>query len=479
MIIHQIGPQFISHNVEQKLESAKKSSLAAKSAGEPNYRISWPASVGTDANTGSTAWTLEGFKDVEIVSGSGNNLTIDNVVTYDEAQSGGIAVIANLSGIAQENVKVVLENLVVNYKDSLIIGTDGFVHFPNAPIINSNPEDYQIRLTHLDGKALPTQVTRSAVRGGDYANIFEVDFLQIANEQDITFTILDYQNLTIQSGVTVELLNAADDSVLDTQVSDANGEIIFDNVAGQGEYKTRTSMNGYYTKTVGIFVTPLVDTIDEMTENYNTTTIPLQYYTNGDLITGEQANKYRLLATDTELIHLRSNIYLANVGNRQFLMDEINYMDDQLGFTGATTFYLISFGNPTQDQIDNYNQYGALPYGNNIIGTDAEPVGTDTDPIERPNGIFPNYSFNASTFKLGATKADVHHEDAQKKGFEQIAAGTIIPQTCLDSAFPSELSMYDIPNMRMKLKNASNHFKELFNGKPAEYNFKTFDLNSQ
>ncbi|WP_159947348.1 T9SS type A sorting domain-containing protein [Polaribacter septentrionalilitoris] len=465
--------QVISKNSINKKQFSKTKTTTA------NYNISWNEQ--TQDVAGQIIITQAGNKAITLEDRTNNEITIP--VTTISYFTGDVAVVPELRGSLRQNVKITLTNLSVTdstYTKIVNLGESGKL-FKNIYVRDAtNPDQYEI--TIVDNRADATFLETKQTVDIYHDNAREINktkiinLNEIPNEQDITFTIRDYKSLVIEPGVNIELIDKATGNVINTQVSDTQGEVIFEDVPGEGEYLTRTSKNGHYTKTVGVFITPKIDLVSEMVDFYNTTTIPIQFYSNGDQVTAEQAKQYKLLAVNTELLHGRENIYVPDVANRDFIIQTIKDMNTTLGFENATTFTTTHFGNPTQEQIDNYNAYGTLPYGNDVIGSNLENNGTDTNITGRSNGIFPGYSFNATDYQVGPAIKDIHHEKANKDGFQQIAQGSIISQSALDPTGGTELSMYDVLNMRMKLQIAKNHFVTTFNGKPAEYNYKTLSL---
>lgn len=408
------------------------------------------------------------------------NETLDEIVTAS-TEHGDVAIEPLLNGSPKSNTTIRLTN--THTPDSTYVASisNAQAIFYNIYVSdNNNPSTYEVNIVDnlADGTFLETTTTIQVSQdvNGEINGSKVIDLTDIPNEQDITFTIRDYKTHSTAQGVTLELINNTTSAVVDTQVSDVNGEVIFDNVPGDATYKTRTSKVGDYTKTVGTFSVPHVDLISEMADDYNTTTIPKETYSDGSAVTAEQANKYRLLATNTELVHGRWKKFIDNYANLDNIKSVMNDFVSQIGFPNAITYFTSAFANPTQSQIDNYNAYGSHPFsdpiGTNVTGNG----GGNNNPITRSlsNGL--SITYNTSNYDLGSGDSGIYHEIAQVAGFEQISQGATIPETCLDPTGPSVLSMYDKTNMSMKYQIAKNHFVETASGKPLEYNYSILTL---
>lgn len=463
---------------QQRTTTKAKSSTQTSS--DPNYNISWNEQVEDVA--GKIITTQAGNQEVTLEDITNNEITIPISTKID--YTGDVAVAGLINATVLDNIKVTITNLAVPDSTYTKIFTDIETTtrtFKNIHVRDAtNPDQYEI--TIIDNRADGTFLETKEVVDIYHDNSREINGTKIINlneipdEQNITFNIFHYKNLTPESNVNFEVLDKTTGNVIDTGTSNANGEVTI-TVPGEGEYLTRTSKTGHYTKTVGSFITPKVDLVSEMEENYNTTTIPIQFYSDGEVVTAEQASKYKLLAVNTELLHARWNKYLPESGSRDNIINRLNHVVKELGFEGAITYFNTPFTEPTEEQIDNYRAYEAnLPYGNDKIGSNVEYSGSDNSSVIRTNGNNPNYTFNTSTYQLGPNNSTIDHELLQVIGFQQIAQGSIIPQTALDPTGPSELSMYDGINTGMKLQIAKNHFVNTYNSKPVEYNYKTLIL---
>ncbi|GGZ70863.1 hypothetical protein [Algibacter mikhailovii] len=347
--------------------------------------------------------------DVEVVAG-----TNPDIVYTVVPANGDVAFEPILYGrpIANTTITVENQNTPSEKYTQTVSGTQAI--FENVFVTSPNhPDTYIVTVTSNEGKFLPTtsieHVNQDIAGEKNGSNIINVN--TIPNKQDVTTYVYDYKTLEKEAGVTVQVYKSSDDSLVDTQVSDATGAVTFDNLPGETAHYLKVSKSGHYTKTNGDFTTPLVDLISEMKDTINVTTVPKFDYSNGTQATAEEIKEYMKSTYNTELLNGHWNIYVPEGSNRNTVITELENYASQIGLPGAIIIHNTPFAEPSQEIIDNYNPYQDANTYPGQIGTNITNLtaGTDTNPIIRilPNGN--QITYNTSIFDLGNTTEKREH----------------------------------------------------------------------
>jgi len=356
--------------------------------------------------------------------------TLDQIISNT---TGDVGIVPYLNGNPKGNTVITLTNSIVRDSTYTLIddATAGIV-FNNVYVSDANnPTTYEIKIVDnlADGTFLETNTTIDIYQDENRAinGNHVITLNMIPNEQDITSIVYDYSTLTKASGVTVDLIRDSDNAVIDSQVSDALGEVFFDNVPGSTNYHLRNSKSGNYTKTNGSFSVPLVDLISEMTQTMNVTTVPQLTYSDATPVAAADIQKYKPLEFNTEFLlgHLR--IYFPPAEQRQTVINQLTTSTSLLGMPGAMIPYDTEFPIPTLSQIDGYDPYpSSRQVYDGLIGTNiTNYVGTATGREGKtlPNGN--SITFYTSTFNLGGLDwSDNDHEFGNALGFPLLTGNT-------------------------------------------------------
>ncbi|MFK2820399.1 T9SS type A sorting domain-containing protein [Flavobacteriaceae sp. LMIT009] len=421
-----------------------------------NYVITW----------NDNDWIIDGTKDILVLEGASNTIAA-NITSYDVSESGDAYITAqDQNSLTIQNVSVTMSSNLENYEKNLSTGISGFIIVDNHPVL-VNPTPYTFTFSKA---GVQTVEIVQDLSQGESNNV--VQATMVTNVQDITFYVYNYKTLLPEEGVTLELINNDTDTVVDSQITDNTGMVFFDDVPDNTTYRTKSSKTGHYTKNSGTLDVPLVDTNEELTATYNTTTVEKDNYSTGEPVLAAHLNAYKPYY-QTEWILGHRAIYLPPAPGRQDVIDEMNAIDALLGLPNSTTYYDTPFSELTADQLINYDPYLDANTYPGITGTNLEYEGTDTNAKSwtLDNGTI--ISPYATEFKIGGNSsnlAPLHHENLQQLGHNQNPAG-LVPATTLNPN-TTTITPYDIFNVNAHATMGKNHFVNFINGKSAEYNLK-------
>jgi hypothetical protein len=400
------------------------------------------------------------------------------------AQAGNIKFAGQLRNDFVTDVEMVLMNNQVNDSIYQVFTNDVYVgEFRNVFVPDSNnPAAYTLTIkdTRSDGIFLET-TKQVSVKQGDNTNLAVLLDL-IPNEIDITAVIRDNETLAKVSGQTVHLVQDNTDQIIATQVTNSNGEAVFDDIPGGASYHVVNEGSGTYKKTNGTFSTNNVFKMSDTQSTINTTAIANLYTKEGDYIPGDIVEIFRPREYNTEFLlgHLR--MYFPELsGGNQIYKDQASEFAELLGFPNAIIAYDTPFNDPTQSQIEGYNPY---PQNREVytgqIGTNIDSYsGTSTGTAGKilPNGN--EIIFYVDGLNLGGLdESSNHHEFGNLIGAPLIPGTIATMKTSRNTNAATSTTLqeatYDIPVMKAWLFSGKHHYDSTDSqGRAIEYNTTT------
>ena len=243
---------------------------------------------------------------------------------------------------------------------------------------------------------------------------------EIPNEQDVTIKTINTTSLNPESNIKV-FMKDTNDNVLEESTSNANGEVIFNDVAGGTEVYfsvegTASSLD-IYTTSRGTYTVPTIDRISKQDTLLNYSVDVKPKYENGNTIPGDSIQSYLPDEYNLEALRGSDELYFDPANSTtatqiQHLKNFENTLGMKLFEYNTTTPY----EDPTPEEKAAYQTFGPNKnYLDGNIGSNVLPVGTNTTMQGKTmdNGYYAN--IYSSTFAMGGTdESDNHHEAANR-----------------------------------------------------------------
>lgn len=471
-LVHVIGRDFnkafkFIKNKETPVASvyASNSSLkkAAFKSGE-NYKISW-----------SGDGIVSGEQNVTVVDGNSNDFNIP--VTLLSNEWGNLTLGLFLKGYSEYGTIVTVTNMQTPDSTYTKIANEDYADFEGVYVADEhNPTQYKIEVIDSDPDPhfLKTTEYVDVSQGTSFTSKL-INLDEIPNVVDITTTV--YKSRDVSSRVpnqTVYLVRDSDNAIVDTQTTDSNGAILFDDVPGNIVYHLVNEGAGTYKKTNGSFRTADVDRMSEREAVLNTTAV---YILQDDRGLDIPANIIQLFKPTAENTEIEQHIYFPPMdGGNQIYKDQAKEFASLLGASVVATDTPFP-SNPTADQIAEYHpgpydkNKDTTIFGINILNYAGGSASTDGKFL--PNG-------NPITFygdmSLGGLEARfTHHEMGNTYNFPQVNGNDSDFKTSRESnaaqIYTLQESRYDIPVMSEWIINIINQYdKKDSNNIPIEYN---------
>lgn len=264
--------------------------------------------------------------------------------------------------------------------------------------------------------------------------------------------VRNYETLTTIPGITVNLYaedgdnNPDNDALLDSQVTNSNGEVIFTDVDGETQVYLQNTADGYYTKTNGTYNVPLVDLLTKMDTILNVTAVPKFNYEDTNPVEADMISMYKPLADHTEFALGHWRVYFPQAAQRQTVIDHFDEVAATLGNSGAIIDSDTSFELPTNNGT--YETYQPYPQNREVhegtIGTNITNYsGTGTGRGEKTSTLGENIAFYTTAFNLGGLDwSGTDHEIGNALGFS-LLTGTNDFQTSRDSSAQDTVAIVD------------------------------------
>ena len=381
--------------------------------------------------------------------------------------SGDIAINPYLNGNPKDNTTITMKNSAV--PDSTYTINTGAAYnavFYDIYVQNAGPVQYELTIESNDGTFLTTvqnidiyQDENGEVNGSQIYNVNE-----IPNVQDISAYVYN-TDLSKEQSMTVELVRKSDETVMDTQVSDVNGKVFFNDVPGETEVYLRDSKSGFFTLSFGSYATPLVDHVSEMDTVLNITAVQKFNYWDATPVTADTIQMYKPTAQNTEFLLNHWRISFPSItGGNQVYKDHFSEVATTLGFSGAIIPSDTPFSDPTTEQIDGYDPY---PENRQVytgqIGTNISSYsGTATTPGEKTLQNGNKVYFYAAQFNLGGLDwAATDHEIGWMLGFPALSGNTTTFKTSRNTSgtnYAIADSKHDSAIMSLWLKLEKLHY---------------------
>ena len=436
----------------------------AKMAG-PNYKVVWdgPNVVKDSVN-------------VEVLEGTNNAFNIDVILEAIGNQTGDVGIITRLGGTPELGTQITLTNTLVPDSTYTQTVTGSLGIFYDVYIANgSNPTSYKVEVedSDTDGRFLKTTTFIDLFQDNEDINGTKIVNLNaIPNEQDLTTFVYDSNTLNKKSGQTVHLVRDEDNVTVDTQVTNTNGEVLFNDVPGSTNYHIVNEGTGTYKKTNGTLSVPLVDKISKMADTINTTSVGILKDINGIDIPGNIVQMFKPTGENTET---ELHMYFPPAAQRQTIVDQATEFAGLIGITIVPTD--SEFPTPTPAQIEAYHPG---PYNQNkdhaIFGINIDNyAGTSTITRGKTLSNGNPITFYGTTSLGGLDKALNHHEWGNDYNFGLIDGNTTDFKTSRDTSaaeiFTLQESRYDIPVMSEWIRNIVHQYDSKDSQNiPIEYN---------
>ena len=392
-------------------------------------------------------------EDIEVEVGTNNAFEFTVI-----PKNGDTAVLPQLNGSPIDNTTITLENqsdTSRNYSANTQGSGTQLGIFENIYVTNPSVADtYEITITSNDGLFLPTTVSEDMFQdiNGEVNGLKTIEVDAISNEQDITTVVRDYETLTTLPGITVNLYQEDEDNdpsndvLLNSQVSNSNGQVIFYNVPGETPVYIANTADGYYTKTNGTYNVPLVDLISEMDTTLNVTAVPKYNYEDATPVEADMISRYKPLADHTPFALNEWRVYFPEAAQRETVVDHFAEVAATLDNEGAIIPSDTPFALPTDNGT--YESYQPYPQNREVhsglIGTNITNYsGTGTNIGEKVLPSGENITFFTNSFNLGGLDwSATDHEIGNALGFP-LLTGTDTFQTSRDSSAADNVAIID------------------------------------
>ena len=444
----------------------------------PNYKVVWdgPNVVKDSVN-------------VEVLEGVNNNFTFD-VTLEDLTNQHGLVAFSPLLNGNPENTFIATMTYNNNTYQEFTTGTQ--VIFDVEVLNGNNPTNYTIDFVDAnpdgtpaneEGKFLPTSIQKDIYQDptGAINGDNQVALNAIPNEQDLTTFVYDSNTLNKKSGQTVHLVRDEDNVTVDTQVTNTNGEVLFNDVPGSTNYHIVNEGTGTYKKTNGTLSVPLVDKISKMADTINTTSVGILKDINGIDIPANIVQMFKPTRYNTEFIlgHLR--IYFPPAAQRQTVINQFTEFATLLNMSGAIIPTDVEYSLPTQQQIDGYDprienrQVYQGQIGSNITNYSGGATSTAGKVLSDGNQV----SFYTTVLDVGGLDEALNqHEAGNVIEIPAIDGNTTNFKTSRETnaaeVFTLQEATYDIPVMSKWLQLGKYHYDTTdAQGQVIEYNITT------
>ncbi len=404
------GPNGPAHNSAQRLAEASKKNNSNNSTaqrtsspqGEVNYEIRYGG-----INLPGNSRVLAGSKQVEVVQGDSNAITID--MSLYQNSTGDVAIEPMLNGTPKANTNITLTELTGPQNTYTVNNAGTQEIFWNVSVPdNTTASQYEVSITSNDGTFLPTITTIDVsqdevdeggvvVNGSIQTNLNELP-------DNVTWNIdVEYPGTNNpEPNSLVEILEDGTTNVAHQIITDSNGEGIISGIQ-PGNYQVRISKSGnYYDVFYKTQTVQSPTSADEVVQNVNFWTGPkVEYEGTSTFLTADRVNEsVEDFKIPSVWLEGKAVVYLPPSPNRDFYIDQFNQLTDHLGGP-RITFTDVQQTSPTQSEIDNY-----IPNSNVSYGSNLEWTGTNTTGIEA-NYQNQSYILAANPYKIGGNPSDL------------------------------------------------------------------------